>query len=295
MKNFKFLVLILSISFGYAQAQSIDDLKAQKAEKMGMIADLEGQIGATQGELDAIQREIDLLSGWRKGVGGILGFDWNKSNGWVASPNPEAQSSSLNLDVTGYLMNDKEKTFWHNKANIVKAWTDVDLSAADDTISGDGLFDNGTIDILNVSSLAGYKLSDKLALSGQGELNTSIGNFLKPGTFDVGVGVTWLPIQNMTVMIHPFNYNIAFPADNSPASTSGSIGAKIRADYFRDFNVAGKDVTWTTTLSAFLPYTSVDPFVTPDGTTKEKTTNWTWINNLNFSVWNGIGVGIGWD
>jgi len=66
------------------------------------------------------------------------------------------------------------------------------------------------------------------------------------------------------------------------------------ADYFNDFNVAGKTVTWTTTLSAFLPYTTVDEYETLDGDINDTTTNWTWINNLNFSVWKGIGVGLGW-
>ena len=294
MKNLLLLISVLLLSMGITQAQSLEELKTQQAEKMAMADDLKGQADAALAEADALQKEIDILSGWRKGVAGMLGFDWNKSNGWIANPNPDAQSSSLNLDLTGYLMNDKEKTFWHNKANIVKAWSDVDLSAVDDTISGDGLFDNGTVDILNISSLAGYKLSEKFALSGQAELNTSVENFIKPGTLDFGVGATWLPMDNLTVMIHPFNYNIAFPADGSPASTSGSIGAKIRADYIDDFMIAGKKVDWSSTLTAYLPYTAVDEFTLPDGSVKDKSTYYTWLNSFSFEVWNGIGVGIGW-
>jgi len=67
----------------------------------------------------------------------------------------------------------------------------------------DGLLDQGTVDIINISSLAGYKVHPKFALSGLGELNTSLGKFLEPGTADIGIGGTWLPIKGMTVVIHP--------------------------------------------------------------------------------------------
>lgn len=302
MQRIKLLLLVFCVSFGYAQAQSLEELKSQKAEKEAMFGDLEGQLDATQGEIDALQREIDILSGWRKGINGLVGFDWNKSNGWIANPNPDAQSSALNFDLTAYLMNDKEKTFWHNKANLVKAWTDVDLSAVDDTIAGDGLFDNGTVDLLNLSSLAGYKLSDKFALSGQAEVNTSLGNFLKPGTMDIGVGATWLPIENMTVMIHPLNYHFAWPSkaelDNEATGlkSKGSIGAKVRVDYFNDFLVGGKEVHWSSTLSTFIPYSDVKQnVIAEDGSIVREAglMEYTWINKFSFEVWKGIGVGLG--
>lgn len=292
MKNLILTVMMLS-TFGILGAQNLTDLMTQQAEKQGVIADLQAQIDAAQGEVNALQKEIDKLSGWRKGVNGIIGFDWNKSNGWVASPNPEAKSAALNLDITGYLLRDAEKTFWHNKANLVKAWNDVDLAIDDEK----GLFENGTTDILNISSLAGYKISDKLAISGQGELNTSLSNFLKPGTFDLGVGVTWLPIENMTVMIHPLNYNIAFPADglDDAIKATPSLGAKFRVDYFQDFVILSKDVHWNTSLTGYLPYTSKDPITLADMSIFEpKVSNFTWLNSFSFEVWKGIGVGLGW-
>ncbi len=297
MKHLLYILLCSGLCF-QVSAQSLEELTSMKAEKAGFIEDLEEQIKAAQGELDVIQVELDKLSGWRKGVSGILGLDWNRSNNWIANPAPDSRASSLGIDITGYLLNDKEKTFWHNKASLVKAWNDVDLSPTDLENPEDGLFQNGTVDILNISSLAGYKFTEKLAASGQAELNTSLGNFLKPGTFDIGVGVTWLPIKNLTVLVHPLNYNIAFPADGSAFSTSGTLGAKVRADYFMDFVVAGKDVNWTTTLSAYFPYTSLDPVIVDSGGTPTEVTpsvtNITWLNNLSFELWKGIGVGVGW-
>ena len=273
--------------------------ESMQAEKNAQIADLQGQIDALSGEVGSLQKEIDILSGWRKGYNGLIGFDWNKSNGWIASPNPDASSTGLSINATAYAMRDKEKYFWHNKGIVQKAWQDIDLSDADSTTDDDGLFDNGTIDILNISSLAGYKLSPKFALSGLGELNTSIEKFLKPGTLDIGIGATWLPIQNMTVVIHPLNYHIAWPAefdDDTSVSSSSSLGAKVRVDYFRDFNISGKNFNWTTTLTSFIPYSNDEiSAIGPDGVPRDNLTlfNYTWINNISFDLWKGIGVGVG--
>jgi len=288
----------LSLSFLFTQAQSLEELKSMQAEKQGMIADLQAQIDAANAELDGIQKEIDVLSGWRKGLNGLIGFDLNNSNGWIANPNPDASSSALNLGVNAYALADKEKSFWHNKLNLQKAWSDVNTSKSDDGAEEDGLFDNGTVDILNLSSLAGYKLSDKFALSGLGELNTSIENFLKPGTFDIGVGATWLPIENMTVVIHPLNYHVAWPADGQGLETKGALGTKFRVDYFQDFNVSGKAVNWSTTLTSFVPYSDVKQMVVanPDQGIEAREAGlfeYTWLNTLSFEVWNGIGVGVG--
>lgn len=295
MKQLLTLSMFLFLASGM-YGQSLEELKGMQDTKNAQIADLQSQIDGLMGEVDGLQKEIDILSGWRKGVNGLLGFDWNKSNGWVASPNPDAQSSGLNINLTGYALNDKEKTFWHNKGLIQKAWQDVDLSKADDATNEDGLFDNGTIDILNLSSLAGYKLSDKFALSGLGELNTSLENFLAPGTADIGVGATWLPMENMTVVIHPFNYHLAWPADGQGLESQGTVGAKVRVDYFRDFNVAGKNVNWTTTLTSFIPYSDkLQDVVDADGNVLRQAglMEYTWINTLSFEIWNGIGVGVG--
>ena len=277
MKN---VLLVFTVLFATGLgAQSIDELKAQQAEKQAVIDDYSGKIGAVQGEIDALQKEIDILSGWRKGLNGLIGFDWSDSNGWVQSANPDAKSTSLKINLGGYLLKDNEKTFWHNRATIVEEWNDLDLHKETDN---GNLFDNGITDIINASSLAGYKLSDKFALSGQGELNTTLRNFLSPGTLDFGVGVTWLPIENMTVIIHPLNYNIVFSGVDG-VSSEGSLGAKVRVDYFDDFNVAGKKLHWDTNLTTYFPYSS-------DNSNSQY---WQWLNNVSLEVWKGIGVGVG--
>ena len=99
----KLILLFTFLLFGALSlnAQTIEELKSMQAEKSAMAGDLSGQLGAIQGEIDAIQKEIDLLSGWRTGLTGLIGFDLNKSNGWASSPNPNASSSALNIGLTG--------------------------------------------------------------------------------------------------------------------------------------------------------------------------------------------------
>ena len=279
--------MLLCVSF--SQAQTLDELKSMQDEKNAIAADLQSQADAAKAEADGLQSQIDILSGWRKGLGGILGFDWSRANKWASGSGPDVplgtnSSTGLGADISGHLLRDTEKAFWHNKLKIVENYKDIDLAGDNDD---DGLFDRPITDLLNISSLAGYKITEKLAISAQGELNTSLlKNFLKPGTIDIGVGVTWLPIENMTVMIHPFNYNYVIYRGLDDAS-SGALGAKVRVDYFRDFAISGKPIHWDTNLTAFIPYGSA-----AEGELGNQ--YWQWLNNLTFEVWRGIGVGVGW-
>ncbi len=303
-----FLLTLTVLTFGFASAQdmTLEEMKAQKAELAATIDASQATINATQAELDALQKKINMLSGWMTGLSGVVGLNFGGSNQWAAAPNPTASSKAIAIGVTGYANRDQEKYFWNNKLIINKAWQRVDVTEADESRTGN-LFDFGTVDILNISSLFGYKLSDKIAISALGELNTSLGNFLEPGTFDFGVGVTWTPIPNLVVVIHPLNYHIAWSADGDTDS-QGAVGAKIRADYQDDFMISGRKIAWSSTFTTFIPYTggdnpvpSYDKFGTPittlvDGLPVAVTRDaglfeYTWLNTFSFQVWKGIGVG----
>ena len=135
-----------------------------------------------------------------------------------------------------------------------------------------------------------------MALSALGEVNTSLGNFLEPGTIDIGAGLTYIGIENLVVVLHPLNYHIAFPAAGlGEASTQGALGAKLRADYGREFTISGKKMVWSSTLTSFIPYGDTTEEYTRelDGSTYEADLfEYTWLNTLSFEVWKGIGVGI---
>ena len=279
--------LLIAITMGcvcFMNAQSLDELKNKKAELEAKQAEKQAEANAFNGEIGGLTSQIEILSGWKKGSSGLLGLDLNKSSKWASNPNPNASSASLNIGFTGFANRIGDGFFWNNKGIISKSWQDVDISDADAGVDDDNLFDNSTVDILNISSLYGKNITDKLAISGLGELNTSIENFLDPGTFDIGVGVTWLPAPDLVVVIHPFNYHVAFSGVEG-VNSRGSLGAKIRVDYTRSVDVGGKPLTWSSTITSFMPYS---------GTDEGQTTlfEYTWLNTFSYEIWKGLGLGL---
>ena len=293
-----FTLLVLCLTLGTLSAQTettIEQLQTQKAEAQAKLDAASAEAAAAQGQVDDLTKQINALSGWMTGFTGLIGFNLAGSNQWIANPNPTSRSSALNIGLTAFANREDPKYFWNNKLIVNRAWQRVDINGTNES----SLFDNGTVDLLNLSSLGGYKLSDKLALTGRGEINTSMSNFLQPGTLDLGVGATWKPITNLVVVVHPLNYRITWSAFDAVES-EGALGAKLRADYQNDLLVAGRKLAWSSTLTSFLPYSgnkitldSVDEFGVPNGLTREAGLfEWTWLNTFSFQVWKGIGVGL---
>ena len=283
MKRIVITTLIVTIAL-CSNAQSLDELKNRKAELEAQRAVQQAEADAFNGEIAELATQIEILSGWKKGFSGAIGFDFSKSNGWIANPNPDASSSALNLNFTGFANRKGEKIFWNNKGIVAKSWQDVDLSDADSGVNDDGLFDNSTLDIINLSTLYGKNISDKFAISALGELNTSLENFFNPGTFDVGAGITLTPSSELVVVIHPINYHIAFSGVDG-VSSRGSLGTKLRADYTKSVDVGGKPLNWSSTFTSFIPY---------GGAEEGQSTlfEYTWLNTFSYELYKGLGLGI---
>lgn len=265
--KFSYYLLLLGALFMAAStsAQTMEELKAEKAAK-------DGEIAALQAESDALQAKIDNLPGWRKGAFGTIGMSLSEFNNWFAKGDANSSAGNIGVSLNAFANNIQEKFFWRNSAGINLAWIKFD---ADKDQAPDADFEAAN-DIFNISSLYGRKLSEKWALSGLGEYRTTIlDNFNDPGYLDLGVGATWTPITNLVVVFHPLNYNFVF-ADNETAYTS-SLGCKIVADYTRQLP---RGISWKSNLSAFVSYEDT-----------ENLTNWTWVNGVAFNVWKGIGVG----
>lgn len=244
-------------------AQTVEELKAQKSEKQA-AADV------LQGEANAIQAQIDALPGWKKGAFGTIGGSLSQFNDWYSQGTPNVSSGSIGFTVNAFANLNQEKFFWNNSANINLAWVKFDDK---DDPTDNKKFREST-DVFNISSLYGRKLSEKFAISGLVEYRTTLlSNFNDPGYLDVGVGATWTPIKNLIVVIHPLNYNFVF-SDNDTVFES-SLGAKIVADYTRSIGA----INFKTNLSMFQSYKSSDY------------SNWTWTNSFSYTLWKSIGVG----
>ncbi len=246
-----------------AHAQTEEELKAQMGPKKDSIA-------AIQGRVNALQAQLDALPGWKIGAFGTIGGSFSGFNNWFSQGIPNNSSGTIGFTVNAFANQQEEKFFWRNSANVNLNW--VKLDDKDDPNDDDGFRES--TDVFNITSLYGYKLSDKFAVSTLGEYRTTIlSNFNDPGYLDVGVGGTWTPIADLVVVIHPLNYNFVFSNDDTIFNSS--LGAKIVADYTKQIGA----VSFKTNLSMFQSYESGD------------LSNWTWTNSFAYTLWKVIGVG----
>lgn len=263
MKNLACTLIVLltgMASFG----QTLEELKDLKKQK-------EDSVSAIKGRIDDLNKQIDAFPGWKIGAFGTIGGSISEFNNWYAQGFPNNSSGRIGITINPYARLDREKFFWYNNAQINLAWTKFDDK--DDPADEEGFRQSN--DVFNLSSLYGYKLSEKLAASALMEYRTTLlNNFNDPGYLDLGVGVTWQPITNLVVVIHPLNYNFVFSNDGNDVFES-SFGAKILATYEKSFS--GFD--WKSTFSGFQSYKS------------SNLSNWTWTNSFAYKVWNDIGLG----
>lgn len=260
-KLLSILVLVGAISTGFSQTR--EDLKMEQTAKKDSIKTL-------QAGVDDLQKQIDEFPGWKFGAFGTVGASFSNFNNWYSQGAPNNSAGNITITVNPHAKLDREKYFWYNTANINLSWIKYDDK--DDPTDDDSFRESS--DVFDVTSLFGYKIAKNLAASTLGEYRTTlINNFNDPGYLDIGVGVTWTPIENLVVVVHPLNYNFVF-ADND-AIFESSLGAKVVANYNRAFG----GLKFNSNLSAFMSYKNSD------------LSNWTWINSLSYTVWKGIGLG----
>ncbi len=299
----KFLSFTLFVLFAVAslQAQSLEELKAKKADLEAKQAAEQAKADAFKGELGDLAKQIEVLSGWDTGLKGLVGLNLGGSNNWVANANRNSSFSALNIGVNAHANIIKEKFFWRNTLVSNIGWQGLDNNT-DDKSSGTGFLNDRNVDALIGSSLYGYRLNQDIAISALGDLNTSVFSFLKPGTFDISAGATITPhkVPNLVIIIHPLAYHFAFSALDGVKSQSAP-GAKLKATY--SFNLTD-GITWSTNLGAFMPYsneqfpiqyneynptTDMDELISAE----EGLFEYTWINTINVAdVWKGIGIGL---
>ena len=281
MRVFTLLILTLTISFG-ASAQTLEELQSMQAEKSAAI-------GALQAELDKINAQIDAIPmGWKTGGVGIIGANFAGNDNWFAIENPYSSSIGYGLNASAFANRDEEKYFWNNLLNFNIQQVNNKIKDGPD---GEETELEATTDALDLSSLFGYKLSSKWAVSAEGKYSTSVMQFNDPGKLVASAGATWTPIANLVVLIHPLGFEVNFPGELVSAA-----GAKIGATYAANIL---PNVAWSSNLSAFVPYSGGDGEFT-DNNDEVQTVeygagdimNWTWINGFSTTIWKGIGVGL---
>ncbi|TPV34818.1 DUF3078 domain-containing protein [Paucihalobacter ruber] len=256
-------ILITLLSFGFVNAQTLDELKALQQEKKDSIA-------AIQSRVDGLQSQIDAFPGWRIGAFGTIGGSLSQFSNWYAQGVPNNASGNIGFTFNAYANLIEEKFFWRNALTTNLNW--VKLDNKDNPNDNDSF--EPTTDVFNISSLYGRNITKKIAASALMEYRTTIlNNFNDPGYLDLGVGFTWTPVENLLVVVHPLNYNFVFSSGGDIFESS--LGAKIMADYTRSIGA----VNFKSNLSMFQSYKS------------SNLSNWTWTNSFSYSLWKAIGVG----
>jgi len=245
------------------KAQTVEELKSQQAIKKDSVAAIQARVNALQGQIDA-------LPGWKIKAFGTIGGSLSNFNNWYSQGTPNNSSGNIGFTVNANANLIQDKFFWRNAATINLNWVKLD----DKDNPDDETNFNPTNDVFNISSLYGRKLSEKFAISTLAEYRTTLlDNFNDPGYLDLGLGVTWTPINDLVVVIQPLNYNFVF-SDESTVFES-SFGAKILADYTKKIGA----INFKTNLSMFQSYES------------SNLSNWTWTNSFGYTIWKMIGVG----
>lgn len=255
-----------------------------------MKADKQAQISALQGELNDIKSQIEAIPmGWEFGGVGIIGLDFSGNNSWFAVDNPYSSAIGYGLSASAFANKDEEKYFWNNllTLNLQKVVTKIQEGK-----DGPESEVEAVTDALDLASLFGYKIHPKFAISAEGKFTTGALNFLEPGKLVASAGGTWLPIEKLVVLIHPIGYE-----KNWPGELVSATGAKIGATYARKIL---PNVSWSSNLSAFIPYTGGDAeFVNSEGVAIPPVEygagdlfNWTWINGFSTTLWKNLGVGL---
>lgn len=275
-------ILIASIFGTTLQAQELNELKAMKAEK-------QSQINALQKELNNINAQIEAIpKGWEYGGVGILGLNFSGNEKWYAVENPFSSSTSFGVSIGAFANLDAEKYFWNNVLNVNLQKVTTRIQDGEDGPEEE--VENIT-DALDLSSTFGYKLSPKWAISAEGKFVTGVLNFVDPGKLVASAGATWLPVNNLVVSIHPVGYEV-----NWPGELVSAAGAKVGAIYSRKLL---PNVSWSSNLSAFFPYSGGDAEFTNNNDEvvmveyeAADIIDWTWVNSFSTTLWKNLGVGL---
>jgi Protein of unknown function (DUF3078) len=272
MRHFLTLIIVL-LGFGTTKAQTLEELKSQKAAVEALVAPVKAESDKLQGEIDAINGKISAFPGWYKGSFGTLGANFIGRNNWFsAGANSDSKTTNIMGSFNGFANDLRDEYFWRNAGSINLGWQRLRTKEAPKANF------EPVADVFNVSSLFGYKLSSKLAASALGEFRTSvIEKAFDPAYLDLGAGITYTPMKNMILVFHPINYNFIFAKDESKFTPS--LGCKIVGDYTANLY---KGIKWRSNVSGFFSYKDQAPSLH----------NGTWTNWFGFNLWKGIGVGI---
>jgi len=270
MKNLVIIAMAFFFAggFGTVEAQQVEDLKRE-------LAELETTMEANTKTRVSLEDQIAKLvtSGWNFGGVGAVTGNWAAFSDWALAENARDNMNVLG-DVSLYGNYNADKFFWRNGVNMRLGYQRFEETIEESDTTG-GTWDN-SLDEIFLSSLAGYKISEELALSALFDARTTFGTFFDPAYISLGAGVTYTPHPNFAVVLHPATAQGVFVRSEAKKAEFGvgaddlgdglysfgdgagvklEFGAKIVVDYTKsNFLIPG--LTYTGRADAFIPYGS---------------------------------------
>ncbi len=280
MKSLLYTLTLLYLSVS-VHGQEMDSLQSLHLSKSKQLDSLNFQLETLIGQTDSLTKEVTNLKDqitpfprWKFGVFGTGGFNISTYSNWLSKEASNTTAINIGVTINGFVEIQQRKYFWKNAFNNNTGWLKFDDKEGAEEEVGFEV----AADAFNVSSLFGWKIVPKLALSVLAEYRTSLldGTFNNPGYLDVGGGgFTWTPNANFRAVVHSLNFNWVFAKEDF--TYESSLGAKVILDYNRQFS---ENFSWTSNLSIFASYKDLNQL-----------SNWTWINHFSTAV-KGIGVGL---
>lgn len=280
MKSFLFTMVFLCL-LQCIWAQEINELQNLFNSKSKQLDSLKTHLKTVTTHTDSLSKEVAKLKDkitpfprWKFGLFGTTGVNFSTFSDWLSKETPNTSAANIGLTVNGFVEIQQRKYFWKNTFNNSSGWLKFDDKDNPDDETGFQV----SSDAFNFTSLFGWKIFPKLALSVLAEYRTSLldGTFNNPGYLDLGGGgITWRPTTHFKAVIHSLNFNWVFSKDGSDYESS--LGAKVILDYTKQFN---KYISWKSNLSVFGSYKNL-----------EELSNWTWINHFSTAV-KGVGIGL---
>jgi len=194
------LLLCLALIFSLASsavAQTEEELKTMKTEKEEELAALQNQVKAVQGEIADIKEQLLVFPRWETGAFGILGANLNGFSDWLARGEPNSSAVGLTFSANAFANHFTQKIFWRNAGNLNVGFTKLREKDSDGNILKDTELKSP--DVINFTSLFGYKLSEKLAISILGEYRST---FLE--NFNTGAGCGGTKEESSRVILSAF-------------------------------------------------------------------------------------------
>jgi opacity protein-like surface antigen len=129
MKRLLFLAALAVLIAGNVQAQTVEEMQAEKAAKEAELNALQPQLDELAAKTEALKADIEGLTDkltpyprWNKGLLGTMGVNFSDFSDWLPKEQANTTAINIGLNANAFVNGDFEKAFWRNGTNLTLGW-----------------------------------------------------------------------------------------------------------------------------------------------------------------------------